>query len=111
MSHTLLAMMTRPLNGEFHVLQVNLGGDAGSEGDTSESECNESVPRARLDLGARTVCEVATLDAEPSALDRPPKAPAMLAQPIEEHEVCFFLLLRRGSFFAAHQPRHFLQLF
>uniref|UniRef100_A0A915BFR5 histone acetyltransferase n=1 Tax=Parascaris univalens TaxID=6257 RepID=A0A915BFR5_PARUN len=65
---------------------VNLGGDAGSEGDTSESECNESVPRARLDLGTRTVCEVATLDAESSALDRPPKAPAMLAQPVEEHD-------------------------
>uniref|UniRef100_A0A183TVM5 BRCT domain-containing protein n=1 Tax=Toxocara canis TaxID=6265 RepID=A0A183TVM5_TOXCA len=65
---------------------VNLGGDAGSEGDTSESEGAERVPRASLDSGSRTVCEVATLDAEPSALDRPPKAPAMLTQPIEEHE-------------------------
>ncbi|VDM95340.1 unnamed protein product [Thelazia callipaeda] len=62
---------------------VNLGGDAGSEGE-SEAEQKESIG-GHVSHRKSGKSEVLPLRAEVSALDRPPKAPAMFLVPNEEH--------------------------
>uniref|UniRef100_A0A915PPA8 histone acetyltransferase n=1 Tax=Setaria digitata TaxID=48799 RepID=A0A915PPA8_9BILA len=65
--------------------EVNLGGDAGSEGE-SEAEQKESGG-SHSNHRKNGKSEVLPLRLETSALDRPPKAPAMLSLPNEEHEM------------------------
>ncbi|VIO87826.1 MOZ/SAS family protein [Brugia malayi] len=62
---------------------VNLGGDAGSEGE-SEAEQKELSHSNHRKNGKS---EALPLRLETSELDRPPKAPAMLSLPNEEHEM------------------------
>ncbi|KAM3725189.1 Histone acetyltransferase KAT6B [Dirofilaria immitis] len=64
---------------------VNLGGDAGSEGE-SEAEQKE-LGGVHSNHRKNGKSEALPLRLETSALDRPPKAPAMLSLPNEEHEM------------------------
>ncbi|EFO21568.1 hypothetical protein LOAG_06919 [Loa loa] len=64
---------------------VNLGGDAGSEGE-SEAEQKE-LGGSHSNHRKNGKSEALPLRLETSALDRPPKAPAMLSLPNEEHEM------------------------
>ncbi|MFH4977623.1 hypothetical protein AB6A40_004332 [Gnathostoma spinigerum] len=65
---------------------VNVGGDAGSEGDSETGETGVTVPKKSEECSGN-VCVTTTLEDEPSVLDRPPKAPAMLLQPAEDHDI------------------------
>ncbi|CAG9532301.1 unnamed protein product [Cercopithifilaria johnstoni] len=64
---------------------VNLGGDAGSEGE-SEAEQKE-LGGGHSNHRKNGKSEALPLRLETSALDRPPKAPAMLSLPNEEHDM------------------------
>ncbi|VDK84519.1 unnamed protein product [Litomosoides sigmodontis] len=64
---------------------VNLGGDAGSEGE-SEAEQKE-LGGNHSNQRKNGKSEALPLRLETSALDRPPKAPAMLSLPNEEHDI------------------------
>lgn len=61
-----------------------MGGDAGSEGE-SEAEQKELGGHSNHRKNGKS--EALPLRLETSALDRPPKAPAMLSLPNEEHEM------------------------
>lgn len=73
-----------------------MGGDAGSEGE-SEAEQKE-LGAGHSNHRKNGKSEALPLRLETSALDRPPKAPAMLSLPNEEHEmghtVCSLNLVR-----------------
>lgn len=64
-----------------------MGGHAGSEEDSSEEESEDVRGHIYKEDNSRKALQAASLEAETSALDRPPKAPAMLNQPNDEHEI------------------------
>ncbi|OZC10549.1 MOZ/SAS family protein [Onchocerca flexuosa] len=64
---------------------VNLGGDAGSEGESEAEQKELSGGHSSHRKNGKS--EALPLRLETSALDRPPKAPAMLSLPNEEHEM------------------------
>uniref|UniRef100_A0AAF5PIZ0 histone acetyltransferase n=1 Tax=Wuchereria bancrofti TaxID=6293 RepID=A0AAF5PIZ0_WUCBA len=64
---------------------VNLGGDAGSEGESEAEQKELSSGHSNHRKNGKS--EALPLRLETSELDRPPKAPAMLPLPNEEHEM------------------------
>lgn len=83
-----------------------MGGDAGSDGEISEAEQKD---RCTSQFECQDDVHLEKLKTEPSALDRPPKAPAMLTLPNDEHDIAhsvnplsFFFLLFSCFFHSEH---------
>lgn len=62
-----------------------MGGDAGSEGESEAEQKDTGCCQSGTKKNGKS--EVLPLRPEASALDRPPKAPAMLSLPNDEHEL------------------------